>query len=175
MFKKFLVLTVLVVIAALSLGGGVSAQQNAPGTESHNLTVRAKKQIGLMVQASTNAQVFTSTAFTQLTADSILIPANGNFRAVVRFSGESDCAASGWCTLRILVNGVEANPKVGSDFAFDSPDGGPWQSLSIDRVSDVIAGTGVARNVTIEVQVALVGSGSWRLDDWTVVTELSKQ
>ena len=181
MFKKLLVLTVMVVIAALSLGDGVSAgsgysnQEQNPGGESHDLTVRANKQIRLMVQTKTDAQVFTNTGFGQLTADSILIPATGNFRAVVRFSGESDCAAASWCSLRILVNGVETNPKVGGDFAFDANDGGPWQSLSIDRVSDVIAGTGVARNVTVEVQVAVIGGGSWRLDDWAVVTELSKQ
>jgi hypothetical protein len=31
----------------------------------------------------------------------------------------------------------------------------------------------VARNVTFAVDIAVIGGGSWRLDDWSVVTELS--
>ena len=44
----------------------------------------------------------------------------------------------------------------------------------MDRTSDIISGTGAARAVTIAVDVAVVGGGSWRLDDWSVVTELSR-
>jgi hypothetical protein len=40
------------------------------------------------------------------------------------------------------------------------------------RTSDVIFGTGVARNVAISVDVAVISGGSWRLDDWSVRTDL---
>jgi hypothetical protein len=129
-----------------------------------------------MVQQSVNAITTTSTTYVLLTADTITVPATGTYRIIARFSGESACfATSGWwCTLRILVDGVEANPKSGSDFAFDSPGGSTWHSLAIERTSDAIFGTGVPRNVTIEVDWAVVGSGSWRMDDWSASAELWK-
>jgi hypothetical protein len=74
----------------------------------------------------------------------------------------------------IFVDGVETNPKSSTDFAFDSPGGETWQGLTMERISDNIAGTGAARNVIVDVQLAVVGGGSWRLDDWTVASELYK-
>lgn len=87
------------------------------------------------------------------------------------FSSEVACyGGSGWCNVRILVDGVEANPVVGTDFAFDSTDGGSetslsWESHSMQR-SKVIGGTGTH---TVVVQVAQVGGGvTARYDDWTL-------
>ncbi len=183
MFKKAVVLLTLACVALGALAGyAYSSQNDPPGQgEAGNPplfhdppAIRANQQIRLMVMTQNDARVFTNTAFTNLTADVITIPPTGQFRIVVRFSAESACSAASWCTARIVVDGVEANPKSGSDFAFDSPGGETWQSLSMDRTSDIIAGTGAARNVTVAVDVALIGGGSWRLDDWSVVTELSR-
>jgi hypothetical protein len=183
LFRKIVVPFTL---ASLALGGlagyAYSSQNNSPsqgeagsGPLSHDFpALRANQQIRLMVQTQNDAQTFTNTAFSNLTSDFIAVPATGTFRIVVRFSAESACSAASWCTARITVDGVEANPKSGSDFAFDSPGGETWQSLSMDRTSDLIRGTGAARNVSVSVDVGLVGSGSWRLDDWSAVAELSR-
>jgi hypothetical protein len=169
MLRKAVVLLGACVVVAAFAGYAFSAGN------SHDFpALRAQNQIRLMVMTQNDAQNLTNTAFTNLTADTITIPATGNFRVVVRFSAESACSAASWCTARITVDGVEANPKSGGDFAFDSPGGEAWQSLSMDRTSDIIRGTGVARNVTVAVDVAVLGGGSWRLDDWSVVTELSR-
>jgi hypothetical protein len=182
MFRK---LVVLLAVTCVGVGafagyaytsGGDPPSQGEPdsGPVFHDAPpLRGNQQIRLMVQTQNDARTFTNTGFSNLTADTIQIPATGRFRAVVRFSAESACSAASWCSARILVDGVEANPKSGSDFAFDSAGGETWQSLSMDRTSDVISGTGVARNVTFAVDIAVIGGGSWRLDDWSVVTELS--
>jgi hypothetical protein len=177
MFRKLLVS--VAAITLVTVGGivGFAASQRKPATPAlpaHDVPVikangGAKR---LMVQEETAAQATTSTTFTTLTSDSISIPATGKYRVVARVSGESECDATDWCTLRILVGGIEANPKVGSDFAFDSPGGEPFGSNAIERTSDVING-GVG-SITVEVQWAVVGGGSWRLDDWSASAELWK-
>ena len=174
MYKK-----AVVIIAALCIGGGAfaglaySISQTDPGF--HDLKITASHgNKRLMVQTKTAAMTFTSTTLTNLTADTIQVPATGTFRVVVRFTGESQCDAASWCSAVAFVDGVEANPKVGTDFAFDSPGGEAFQSLAMERTSDAITGTGSARNVEVRVDVAVIGGGSWRLDDWSVSAELWK-
>lgn len=176
MLKKLVIL--VVAVSGLAVGGlagiAYSNEHGEVGVQSHTTTIRGNVQKKLMVMTSPNPVTVSSTTLTQLTADSIDVPASGNYRAVVRFSAESACSAGSWCSAQILFDGVEANPKVGTDFAFDSPGGETWQSLSMDRTSDVVAGTGSVRPVIVEVRAAVVGGGTWRIDDWSVVTELIK-
>jgi hypothetical protein len=185
MFRKLLVLLAVACLGVGALAGYAYSRQgdDPPGQGEgdvqapafHDLpALRANQQIRLMVQTQNDARTFTNTSFSNLTADTITVPATGQFRAVVRFSAESACSAASWCSARITVDGIEANPKSGSDFAFDSAGGETWQSLSMDRTSDIITGTGAARNVTVAVDIAVIGGGSWRLDDWSAVTELSR-
>jgi len=185
MFRK-----IVIPLAVVCLGVGAFAgyaysglrDSNPPnqgeqpgGPQFHDTpALRANAQIRLMVMTQDDARTFTNTSFSNLSADTITVPASGRFRVVVRFSAESACDAASWCSARITVDGVEANPKSSSDFAFDSAGGETWQSLSMDRTSDIIVGTGSARAVTVAVDVAVIGGGSWRLDDWSVVSELSR-
>jgi hypothetical protein len=174
MYKKAIM---LMAVACLGIGifaGYAYSNSRDASPQFHDQTIRANVGKKLMVMTKTAAMTFTNTAFSNLSADFITVPANGTYRAVVRFSAESACSAASWCSAMISVDGVEANPKVGSDFAFDSPGGETFQSLSMDRTSDAIVGTGTARNVTVSVDIAVIGGGSWRLDDWSVVTELFK-
>ena len=103
------------------------------------------------------------------------------------FSAESRCTAStddpaqgAWCALRILVNGTEMSPAVGTNFAFDSgnwPDGSGedlWEAHAIQRVIGPL-GPG---NHDVQVQVRLVpnggaaiDSGSFSLDDWVLTVQ----
>jgi hypothetical protein len=95
----------------------------------------------------------------------------------VRFSAESACfgSSSGWCSVRILVDGLEAAPAAGADFAFDSNDGGSegstsWESHSVDRS----AGPFGAGFHTVKVQWKTAGCSAtcptFRLDDWSLTT-----
>jgi len=127
------------------------------------------------VTVGANAQVSSSTSFVDLPGSStaISVPGPGNARILARFSAESACfGGSGWCSVRILVDGVEMAPVVGSDFAFDSTNAGAdgaasWESHSMDRSG--VVGPG---NHTVVVQWAMVGTGiSLRLDDWSLTIE----
>jgi hypothetical protein len=174
MYRKALTLMAVACLGIGAFAGYAYSNSNGDNPQFHDLTIRANVGKKLMVMTKTSAMTFTNTSLSNLTADTITVPANGNYRAVVRFSAESQCDAASWCTAVISVDGVEANPKSGTDFAFDSSGGETWQGLTMDRTSDLIAGTGTARNVTVAVDIAVIGGGSWRLDDWSVVTELFK-
>jgi hypothetical protein len=174
MFRRKL-LTSIVLVAVL--GGGVLAGNAYSSLKPHNheLTITASHgNKRLVVQESTSALTITSSTYVQLTGEFLQVPATGNFRVQASFSGESACDAGSWCTLQLRVNGVSTNPKSGSDFAFDSPGGNVWTSNAMQGTSDVISGTGTARNITVEVYWAVVGGGSWRLDDWNFSAELWK-
>ncbi len=111
------------------------------------------------------AALYSSTSWTNVGSTSIYAT-SGQF-IVARFTAESACygSTSGWCSVRILVDGVEAEPVVGTDFAFnDAGSASSWESLSVERVHTVSA-TG---SHTVVVQAASVGSLTDRLDDWTL-------
>jgi len=86
---------------------------------------------------------------------------------IATFSGESSCVgASGWCSVRILVNGVEMEPSVGSNFAFDSTatdNVDQWESHSMQRVMGPV---GSGQHI-VKVQMLQTSSASFRMDDWT--------
>jgi len=165
------------VILVAVLGGGVLAGNAYSSLKPHNHQLKLTADHGdkrLMVQESTLATTYTSTSFSNLTADTIAVPASGSFRVQVRVTAESACDAASWCSMAIFVDGVQTNPKSGSDFAFDSPGGSTWVSNAMQGTSDVITGTGTTRLVGVRVDVAVIGGGSWRLDDWNVSAELWK-
>src|SRR5436309_3175070 len=120
MLRKVIVLSTVVLLGLGTLAGyAYSSRTHAPSPKSHDFpALRANQQIRLMVQTQNDALTFTNTGFANLTADTITVPATGTFRVVVRFSAESACSAASWCSARVTVDGVEANPKSGSDFAF---------------------------------------------------------
>jgi hypothetical protein len=88
----------------------------------------------------------------------------------IRFTAESYCTGnSGWCSIRLLVNGTEAKPVVGTDFAFDSASTDGYESHSVERIFDGSFGSGN----TITVQAATVGGASFfRLDDWVLEADV---
>jgi hypothetical protein len=106
---------------------------------------------------------------------SITVPAGRPTRILATLSGESECAGGGadenYCSVRIRVDGLELIPGEGEDFAFDSTNAGEqrqnasWRSLSIQRVSGILAPG--PHTVTIEHRVVLGGLGpvTHRFDD----------
>jgi len=108
----------------------------------------------------------------------VTVPANKQSMIIARFSAESDCydgPVGDWCSVRILIGGVEGAPASGTDFAFDSVDGqdcadgdGCWESHSMDRSRFGPLGPG---NYTVQVQVQIEGAATLRLDDWSLTVE----
>jgi|GEM_PF-5430224 hypothetical protein len=96
-------------------------------------------------------------------------------RVLVTFSAESACSGgTPWCSVRILIAGVEASPASGVDFAFDSTDSnkegsGSWESHSMQRCRFLtLPSTG---NYTVEVDWGASSAGggtTFRLDDYTI-------
>ena len=83
---------------------------------------------------------------------------------LITFNAETKCegAASSWCSIKILVNGVEAAPAVGSDFAFDST-GDDWESHMMQR--SILAPAGGTSIIQIEASLQN-GATSFRVDDY---------
>jgi hypothetical protein len=159
-------------VSGLLLAGLVSVAAAQDATESHDLQFIANNGSPRMI-AQTKAGVIStsSNVFVQLTAGSITIPAGQSGFLLSTFSGESNCSGTpgGWCALRVTVNGAESNPIVGANFAFDSmsSSGDLWESHSIQRISNRLpAGT-----YSVQVEWAVVGTGTFNIDDWLLQVE----
>lgn len=118
----------------------------------------------------TDATSTSSTSYVELptASASITVPAGGAATLFISFSAESLCTGTGYCTVRVALDGNEIAPVVGNDFAFDSTDGGTetitsWESHAIQRVA-----TGVAAGAhTVTIQYAVTNAATTlRLDDW---------
>jgi hypothetical protein len=98
-----------------------------------------------------------------------------------RFTAESNCratgaGASGYCSLRLLVNNQEMLPAAGTLYAFDTPDNGnsspqnafSWEGHALERSSPKL-GPGV---YTVKVQYHIVGNAleQW-IGDWHFTAE----
>jgi hypothetical protein len=131
-------------------------------------------------------QTTTSASFVNLPGASttITVPARQRALILARFSGESNCSTGtvgDWCSVRIMIGGVQGGPASGSDFAFDSVDSSEtaaclaadcgWESHSMDRSRGSV-GPGT---YTVRVQWAVVQTGAsaptFRLDDWSLTVE----
>jgi hypothetical protein len=104
----------------------------------------------------------------------VTIPASIDQALIVaRFSGESLCAglSSGFCSVRIIVDGVEMIPADASTYAFDGPGNGD-DSLggnSVERTSSIL----LAGRHTVTVQgAALNGATQFGIDDWQLTLEV---
>ncbi len=94
---------------------------------------------------------------------------------VVRFSGESACfggAGAEYCSARITVDGTEALPAAGTDFAFDATDAGSetatsWESHAMERTLTV----GPGPHAVLVQWMVTSADTTFRLDDWTLVVE----
>lgn len=107
-----------------------------------------------------------SASFVDVASVTYTLPTTGNLLAT--FAAESDCSATAWCTVRILVDGTEMRGGSSSAAAFDDTNTlGHYEAHSIDRYApSLTAGTH-----TITVQAAVISSGSFRLDDSTLVVQ----
>jgi hypothetical protein len=113
----------------------------------------------------------------------------------VRFTAESRCSEPGgfgdWCEVRVLINGVEAEPAASSfppdTFAFDSPDNtgfnqgetvNSWEGHAMDRHLCVRNDTLKTIWVPVQVQWKVTNLAppaqtrpSFWIDDWSLTVE----
>jgi len=163
--KRWHVLGIAGVIALLTAGVVVGATFVTNGKTISHVNVTREN-----IASVTNTTFYTNVAngFT-----TIVVPSGENALILARFSAESACyGGTGYCSLRILINGVEMDPVASVDFAFDSTDlgretAGSWESHSMDRSRVVGPGT-----YTIVVQRLSTQSATFfRLDDWSLTVE----
>ncbi len=143
----------------VAAGGAVAASTLRTGTTVAHTAVLTQD----------TASTHTGSAFTQL--GSLSVNAGAGSTILVTFSAESACSgANGWCTARVLVDGTEATPAVGTDFSFDSTNTNretaeSWESHSMQRVATATT----AGSHTVVLQVAQIGTNvTARYDDWTL-------
>jgi hypothetical protein len=108
---------------------------------------------------------------------SLAIPTGTKGLIHANFSAESACYGPDPqnCSVRILINGIEANPASGSDFAFDTNRGGDnpgnqftGEAHSMERyLTDLPAG---AYEVKVQF-LSVSGSNTTQLDDWILTVE----
>jgi hypothetical protein len=152
----------VMLVAVVAVAGAVQAAMAAIGGTS------AGAVVAVGIARSTDATSTTSTSYVNLPG--ALVNMRGQGLLVVRFSAESRCSAGtngDWCTVEVLVDGVQAKPDSGFDYAFDSVDGDLWEGNAVER--SIKVGPGLHH---IRVRYAVVGSGArFRLDDWSMSVE----
>jgi len=147
---------------------GPSGPQGPAGVAAPGYVAEVSAQTGGNV-VSTN-----STAFVDLagSSETFSVPTGETARIYAVFSAETACFGGGGnprqCGVRILVDGNELNPAVGTNFAFDSTDNGDetdnsWESHAIARSSDTLS----AGSHTVRVQIRTTDAATTlRIDDW---------
>jgi len=157
---------------------GTAGATGATGPAGSGATLDTKFATGTAAAISTGNSAFSDVPGA---TTSVTVPAGATANIVATFTGESACygggAVNGYCSVRILVDGSEATPVVGTDFAFDSTNGGTetfssWESHSVTRIATNVP----AGSHTVTVQDAQIdGAGvTWRIDDWTLVATAVK-
>ena len=150
----------LVVGASMvALAGTASRTQTVDRSAPRTNTVQKALGVSAVVVATSDLND-TSTSTTNATvlpgmSAHVRVPAGRRALLMVRFSAETACYGGGtrsnWCIVEVLVDGVEAAPGDGADFALDSTDSGTegfgsWESHSTDR--SIVVGEG---SHTVEV------------------------
>lgn len=138
-------------------------------------------QEDVAVAGGTTTTQFSSTTYTALTGAEaeVTIPPGVDGYVLARFSAESACSGGGaHCIVRLTIDDgagsfVPMNPDAGTDFAFDSNDGGnesdaSWEAHAIERFA-VVSGGGCT--CTVRVEARIINPAVLDLDDWSLVVE----
>lgn len=177
-----LVSVIALVFAAAQMAGadvGAGQQGDRPAGDPRTLVAASGSVLQkVKVVTSDGSQNFNTTTPTPITGATATMKVKAGMTALldIRFSGESDCydgVVGDWCTVTILVDGTEAYPQGGSEYAIDGTMGNSgdyWEGNISERYVKVGSG-----NHTVSV-VAYVGGTlpTYRIDDWTLVVDQIK-
>jgi hypothetical protein len=155
----------VMLVLAVGVGAGV---QIAYAAVTGVTTASGGAVTAVAVARGANATDSTSTTFVAVPGARLTMRGRGLL--LIRFSAESQCTggvSGNWCSLEVLVDGVQAKPAQGVDFAFDTVDGGNWEGNAMERSLKV--GPGLH---TIQLLEANTSSSTYfRLDDWSLSVE----
>jgi hypothetical protein len=152
-------------VAAVGIG---AAAQIAYAAVAGVTTTRGGAIAAVAVARGADATHSSSTTFVGVPGARLTMRGKGLL--IIRFSAESECTggtSGNWCSLEILVDGAQAKPASGSDFAFDTVDGGSWEGNAMER--SIKVGAGLHTIQLMEVNTS--GATDFRLDDWSFSVE----
>ena len=163
--RPFLAMAVVAVMAAAVTGTAIGV----PPTSDQGGPVTGVKVVRGTELEETSSQTFVNFPGGVTT---ITVPSGQRALLLMRFTAESSCLsgkAVGWCSVRILVDGVPADPAQGLEFKFDSTprfaDDAFVYAHAMDRSRAVGAGTH-----TVRIQWA-TRNARFQLDDWHLTVE----
>jgi hypothetical protein len=118
------------------------------------------------VRVATNPLDFTTTAtsLTLIPGMKITFTVAHSAKVIMHFTDEAGCLSSTaghWCDVEILMDGVEAAPGAGTDYAIDTSDGSGayrWIGGALNRLATVAAGT---HTVTVVGEPVFSGDTLW--------------
>jgi hypothetical protein len=167
-FRTAALTTVIAVIGVMAVQQAFAASDGSNAQSTVSATKGAKRITAVREDAASST---TSTSFVTLSTASVTIPA-GTGLMVAHFSGEALCGgSSGWCSVRILIDGTEMVPQSGTDFAFAAV-GNNFNSSAVERTWQGAAAG--AHTFTLQYAVT-AGATSFRLDDWVFDVEYWRQ
>jgi hypothetical protein len=170
-------LVVVATIAAVVVATTVAIAQVSGVTKAKGGSISKVR-----IKRGENATSTSSTNYVNIPGAKVKVKVPHGHQALflMRFSAESACSDSAttpdYCSVRILVDGQQAKPATGFDFAFDSTDNGTesfasWESHSMDR--SLVVGGGRHK---VKAQYGTTSSTtSFRVDDWSLTVESSKK
>lgn len=161
-----IILAVLAATGLFASGVAVASHYSGHVLYSGGGLVQTKVATDTDGWGTTTTNAWQGVTGTKLT---VTVPSGSARLLNAHFNAESYCAAASWCSVRIVARKsgtstyTEFRPRVGTDFAFDSPDSGGenWEGNSVHRSLRLSGGTWY-----IYVQGQAVGGGSMYLDDW---------
>ncbi len=177
---RLLLVLAVALVAATAVAVAKSQSGSAAPQTTHKLIGGLVTQ--LQVLTNDSAATIGSTSYVTIPGGVTFVPVPPSSRALIKaqFDAESACYGDGsaghWCSIRILIGGIEGSPQSGLDFAFDSTNAGretatSWESHSMTRARCFVDTSGSTVNVPVVVQAAVPGSGVFfRLDDWELDT-----
>jgi hypothetical protein len=153
-------------VAAVGIG---AAAQIAYAAVAGVTTTSGGAIAAVAVARGVDARDTTSGTFVALPGARLTMRGRGLL--LIRFTAESNCSGGGvddYCSVEVLVDGVQAKPNSGLDYAFQTNNGGTWEGNAMDR--SIKVGPGLH---TIQLEYATTNGGStdFRLDDWSLTVE----
>jgi hypothetical protein len=150
---------VVALVATTSAVVAASSRQHQPRNGGHSSSLSISAPTPTQVRVATNPDDFTTTSNTGVLIPgmSVTFTVNHRARVLMHFTDEAGCLSTSsgdWCDAEILVDGVEAKPGAGTDYAIDTSDGSGayrWIGGALNRVATVAAGTHTVQVIGLAV------------------------
>jgi hypothetical protein len=141
-------------------------------TEGVNSNELETKVVAVRDQFQTSSTTFVDLPGASAT---VTVPSGQSSLVIASFTAETEYAltgGTGYCTVRILVGGIEGNPAAGNDFWFDAFGSTGTTDRSEGHAMTRSRGPLGPGTYPVQVQVAVTaGNTSFILDDWHLTVQ----